>query len=437
MLFINNFINYVSSKTFIELFFLLWYFFIFDFTRYFLSDIFLCCYFIFFGKKFRERERIALKKLNTFKPLVSIIVPGMNEGKHLDELSDSLKFQSYKNFETIVVDDGSDDNTNNIGRRLEAENKITLFLKNKTRGGKASAANFGLRYAKGQFIVHMDADTSLRYDAIEKVIMPFFFDMNIGAVAGDVRVRNVNASIATNMQAYEYIKNISLGRAVNSRLNILRIVSGAFGAFKTEYLQRIGGWDIGPGLDGDITVKIRKLKKRIWFENAAVSYTNTPDTFKKLANQRYRWSRSLIRFRLRKHLNVFNIFSKDFNIFNFLSFTENVFFNVGLNFKWWFYIFFLLLFAYHDVKYLILLNYLLYVLLNTVQFIVCLFFLRKTLLLNEKLLIFYLPLAPLYTGIYLRIVRTYAYISEALFKMSYKDKWNPWKVSEKAEKEKF
>ena len=437
MQFLDNFIYFIHSKSISELIFLFWYFFIFDFARYLATDLIFITYYFLFWKRDKKRIKDAKAALFAAQPFISVIVPGKNEGKHLDALVQSLYRQTYKNFETIIIDDGSDDDTEKIGRYLEQHNKIDLFLRNNTRGGKASAANFGLRFAKGEFIVHLDADTSMREDALENIIMPFYMNINIGAVAGDVRVRNVNSSMATTLQAFEYLKNISLSRAINSKFNILRIVSGAFGAFRRDYLERVGAWDIGPGLDGDITVKIRKIKKRIWFENSAICYTNVPNTFKKLARQRYRWSRSLVRFRLRKHLNVFDLRSKNFNIFNFISALENVFFNFVLNFKWWLYVFFLIYFDYNELKYLVIFNYILYVILNVLQFLICIVLLYKTMRFKDWSLIIYSFLMPLYTGLYLRMVRTYAYFMEIFFKTSYYDSWNPWKVSTKAKEDKF
>ena len=91
---------------------------------------------------------------------------------------------------------------------------------------------------------------------------------------------------------------------VVSKLGLYKIVSGAFGAFPKQLLMRLGGWDIGPGLDGDITVKIRKLRYKVLFEENALCLTHVPVTWKALTKQRRRWSRSLVRFRIRKHKDV-------------------------------------------------------------------------------------------------------------------------------------
>jgi biofilm PGA synthesis N-glycosyltransferase PgaC len=67
--------------------------------------------------------------------------------------------------------------------------------------------------------------------------------------------------------------------------------------------------------------------------------------------------------------------------------------------------------------------------LNIVEYLLALIFLGKTFRKEEKFLWLYLPLMPIYTGIFLRLIRTFAYIMEIFFKISFYDKWNPWKVS--------
>ncbi|MBA3665955.1 MAG: glycosyltransferase family 2 protein, partial [Bacteroidetes bacterium] len=150
----------------------------------------------------------ARKKLYIERPLISIIVPGKNEGKHIYKLVSSMREQSYNNFEFIVVDDGSDDDTPQICRSLERNGFIDLFIRNEVRGGKASAANTAYRFSHGKIIIHLDADCSYDNDAIEKILIPFYLDEHIGAVGGNVMVRNYEDSLCTTLQAIEYADTI-------------------------------------------------------------------------------------------------------------------------------------------------------------------------------------------------------------------------------------
>lgn len=433
---IEDILTFISELDTLQVLAYFWPFFLLDMTRYLLLDFIVLLSYI--PKRFRYcwKYKNARKKLYKERPLVSVIVPGKNEGKHIPSLVHSLDYQSYKHFELIVVDDGSDDQTPNICRALEQEGLIDLFIRNDVRGGKASAANTALTYSRGKYVIHIDADSHLAPDAIETILLPFYLDERVGAVGGDVRIANAEQSIATRLQSIEYMKSLSTGRTVASELGILRIIAGAHGAFRRDILLRLRGWDVGPGLDGDITLKIRKLGFRVVHEPMAVCYTHAPNTFTKLARQRYRWDRSIIRFRLRKHRDIL-LPSKSFSFTNFIASAENIFFNIVLDIKWWLYIIQLIIFSPDVLVIVFILNYILYLTANTLQFFIAIALLNNTFLRKDYILLLFLPLIPFYTGFYLRLVRTYAYLMELFHSVSYHDKWNPWKVSKIVKKERL
>ncbi|MBL4621596.1 MAG: glycosyltransferase family 2 protein [Immundisolibacteraceae bacterium] len=416
-----------------EILYYFWPFLLIDFTRYVVLDIIILAWYL--PKRWREQPLRLKARAELFaeRPLVSVLVPGKNEGKHLTRLANSLTKQTYKNLEIIIVDDGSDDDTPIIGRALEKAGKISRFIRNEVRGGKASAANTALQYSNGKYIVHIDADSHLDDAAIETILLPFYMDSKIGAVGGDVRVANTTVSFATRLQGIEYMKVLSVGRTVTSTLNILRIIAGAHGAFRRDILDQLRGWDVGPGLDGDLSVKIRKLGLRIVHEPHAVCYTNVPISFPRLAKQRYRWDRSMIRFRLRKHSDVFR-FDANFKISNFISFVENLVFNLLLNIKWWIYTLQLIILQ-EFALYILIVNYFVYLMANIISFLCACVLYGKTITRKEWALFAFLPLVPIYTGIFLRLIRTFSHLMELIHKQSYRDKWNPWKVSRIAQQE--
>ena len=433
---IENIYEFLTNMSTAQLIAYFWPFFLLDMTRYVLLDFVVIILYVPKRALAHAKYARARRMLYKERPLISVLVPGKNEGKHIPKLADSLSHQTYKNFELVVVDDGSDDNTAFVCRELELQGKIQCFIRNEVRGGKASAANTAFRYSKGKYIVHIDADSHLAPNAIETILLPFYMDSNIGAVGGDVRVANIDASFATKLQAIEYLKSISTGRTVSSQVGILRIIAGAHGAFRRDILERLHGWDVGPGLDGDITLKIRKLGFKVVHEPMAICYTNTPVKFKVLAKQRFRWDRSMIRFRVRKHRDVL-MPSSEFSLANFFASTENIFFNLVLDVKWWFYLVQMMTVNPGLLGYIFVINYILYLTANLLEFIMMCFLLRTSLRKKDYALLLYLPLIPLYTGIFLRVVRTYAYIMEFIHGASYQDKWNPWKVSRIVKKEKL
>ena len=427
---IDDFYSYITSVGYWKLIRIFWFYLLFEFLRYIFIEFIAIM--IWKTKKIlnKNKWKDARRKFIQENPKITIIVPGKNEGKHIYKLAISLKEQSYKNFEIIIIDDGSDDLTPEICKSLQKNGFIDVFLRNDVRGGKASAANLALRFATGKFIIHLDADCSYDNDAIENIIIPFYYNQTIGAVGGNVMVRNYKESLITTLQAAEYLDAISIGRTVSSELGIYRVISGAFGAFRREALDRLGGWDIGPGLDGDITVKIRKLGYKIYFEPKAVCLTSVPNTPKKLIRQRLRWDKSLVRFRLRKHRDVF-IPNNSFKWSNFVSFFENITYNLVLNITWFIYIIDMVLNYPSELKYIVVMNFILYTANNYFKF---LFFapFRERKHAPVSYFLIYIPLMVFYFGYFLRIIRSVAYIQEFLFKASYKDPWNPQKSSRHA-----
>lgn len=432
-MFLEGFEQFLSGLTIWGIVYYFWPFFIFDFARYTLTDILLVAIYCPRRVARRKAAQSARKRIYRELPLVSIIAPGRNESANLERLVASVQRQTYPRIELIVVDDGSDDGMANVGRRLERNGRISLFVRNSVRGGKASAANTALHYCHGDYIVHLDADSNLRHQAIERILMPFYMERNIGAVGGDIRVDNLGESFATRLQGIEYIKALTTGRTVTSILGILRIVPGAYGAFSHRALRRVGGWDIGPGLDGDIVLKLRKSGYRVIHEPESVCHTSVPSSFRKLMRQRYRWDRSLVRFRLRKHGDLFT-FNSNFRWLNFISALDNVVFALVLNAKWWIYVVQMAVFYTSIVPYIFILNYLLYVLVNLIQYTIARAIFWSSLRSKDLVQFFFVPLMPLYMGIFLRLVRTFAQIMELLHGESYYDSWNPWKVSSVARK---
>lgn len=407
-----------------------WYVFLIDIPRFLILEIaFLFAHFR--NRYFNQQQwKAAKKKLYEENPLITVLVPGHNEGKHLHKMVMSMQKQTYANLEIVVVDDGSTDQTPVIGRSFEKMGLIDKFLRNEIRGGKASAANFGLAYSKGKFIVHIDADSSLESDAIEKSLIPFYMYKNLGGVGGNLIVRNDADSLTSAMQYLEYQQSISISRIVLSQIGIYKIISGAFGVFPKKILDRVGGWDVGPGLDGDLTVKIRKIGYDIRFEEQAVCNTHVPVDWNKLAKQRLRWSRSLVRFRLRKHKDIW-FPNKNFRFSNFFSFFENVFFGLILDITWLYYMLRIIIVNPEFLLFWLPVKYLIYLLLYFMQFLTCLTIVRDKRKFMSKII--YVPLYPIYMGYFMRIVRTVAYFDEIFFYDSYKDPWNPQKTSRKAD----
>ncbi len=410
-----------------RLFALFWFLFVIEFPRYYLLDILVLLRRGLTRMSRIELEAAARIRLFTEAPFVSIVAPGKNEGKHIYKLTQSLKEQTYRNFEIVIADDGSDDDTRIICNSLQKNGLIDKFYSADVRGGKASAANLSLMNTKAEIIVHLDADSSLDRNAIEEILLPFYMHDNVGGVGGTIKVRNADVSLATKMQALEYIESIMLGRLVTSDLGMYRIISGAFGAFRKDVLDQVGNWDIGPGLDGDLTQKIRKSGYKVVFAHKAVCLTNAPIKFKNLYKQRLRWSKSLVRFRLRKHLNVLNPLNRNFTIMNFITNFDNLMFNLVFDMLWLFYLINLIIGNVNNVGDILVLKFIIASILSFISFFLSMSVSERWR--EEFPMILYMPLQTLYSGYFLRITRIIASFKEFFFFSSYKDPWNPEKSS--------
>lgn len=424
---LDEFFSWVGSLTFERLFAMYWYMFIFTIPRFSFMEWTVLIIRLINSKKRKKLEAIAMQKLHLDCPFVSIIAPGKNEGDHFFKLITSLREQTYTNFEIVIVDDGSDDNSAIICNDLLKRGYVDRFYSHDFRGGKASAANAALYKNNAKYVVHLDADSSLDRDAIEQILMPFYLSDKIKAVGGCVKVRNDKASLCTSFQTLEYMETIMISRTVSSYLGILRIISGAFGAFEMETLRALGGWDIGPGLDGDITQKIRKMGGKIVFNPRSVCLTNVPVKFSALFKQRLRWSKSLVRFRIRKHGDIFNMKSANFSLSNFFANLDNILYNFVFDYIWIYYVISVAISNFGQLQMILVLGLVVMIPFRLVNYLTSLTFSERSK--SEAYLFRLVPIQYFYVGVFLRINRLVAGIMEYFFFSSYRDPWNPKKSS--------
>jgi cellulose synthase/poly-beta-1,6-N-acetylglucosamine synthase-like glycosyltransferase len=229
------------------------------------------------------------KKLRRF-PKVSIVIPSYNEGKNITTTLRSLVNINYpKNrLEIIVVNDGSTDNTKNVVSRFMAENKAyDVRLINKRNEGKGAALNDGLRVAKGQFFICLDADSIVTKDALVK-ILPHFTDENIAVVLPLLKVEKPK-NIWQKMQWLEYIVNMFYKKLM-SKLNCVHVSPGPFSVYRADILKKVGGFDEDNLTeDLEITLRLQSKNYRIVQLLDAEVFTLAPKTFKELYRQRNRW----------------------------------------------------------------------------------------------------------------------------------------------------
>ncbi|PEZ84333.1 glycosyl transferase family 2 [Bacillus cereus] len=250
--------------------------------------IFRFLFLIYFAFKQKKKTKSSLFANSSYQPFVSVVIAAYNEEKVIAKTIRSILDSNYREFEVIVVDDGSKDGTSKVIQETFYKHpKVRLIQKE--NGGKSSAMNLGFQKSTGEIIVTLDADTIIAQDAISLMIR-HFEDQNVAAVSGNVKVGN-RRNLLTTWQHVEYITGFNLERRAFDELNCITVVPGAIGAWRKKNVVESGYLSEGTlAEDTDLTITFLREGHRIVYEERAYAYTESPEDVKSLIKQRYRWS---------------------------------------------------------------------------------------------------------------------------------------------------
>jgi len=266
---------------------------------------------------------------------VSLLVPAYNESETIIDNIYSLLDLDYPEFEVVIVNDGSKDETlkkiiDHFDLRsvnLELNTSIPcekikniyssfdypdLILVDKENGGKADALNAGINVSRYPLFCAVDADSIIEKDALFRLVKPFLKYSDTVAVGGIVRIANgceieggivnkagIPKKFIEKFQIVEYLRAFLTSRVGWQKINALLIISGAFGLFSKKAVVSVGGYRKTIGEDMELTVRMheyfrrKKIDYRIDFASDAVCWTQAPDELKGLKSQRVRWHRGL------------------------------------------------------------------------------------------------------------------------------------------------
>lgn len=218
---------------------------------------------------------------------VSVLIPAYNEEENIAATIESILTSDYHLYEIIVIDDGSTDNTSTIVAEKE-KNHPQVRLVTKENGGKASALNLGVSFAKYDVVISMDGDTIFMPDTITKLAR-HFFDPRVSGVAGKVCVANQGRLLA-KFQSIEYVLGQNIEKTAFSFANAISVIPGPIGAWRKKDVVAMGGYHHDTLVeDQDLTLAILTKGKRILYDEEAICYTETPSSLGDFLKQRFRW----------------------------------------------------------------------------------------------------------------------------------------------------
>jgi cellulose synthase/poly-beta-1,6-N-acetylglucosamine synthase-like glycosyltransferase len=272
-------------------------------------------------------------------PPITLIAPAHNEEASIRVAVRNLLNLDYPELEIIVVNDGSQDRTLEEMRdefrlrpvravyvptlksarvrglyRSSLDSRLLVIDKDPA-GSKADAVNAGLNAATSPYTCVVDADSILERDALLRIMLPILADpKRVVAVGGIIRVLN-GSEIASGqirrvrlphksieiIQVIEYLRAFLIGREAWGQGNMLMIISGAFGVFRTDLVRAIGGYRKNAiGEDFDLVARMHKhLREKkadyhIQFVPDPMCWTEAPSDLKSLSRQRARWQKGLL-----------------------------------------------------------------------------------------------------------------------------------------------
>jgi hyaluronan synthase/N-acetylglucosaminyltransferase len=251
-----------------------------------------------------RRQRRYVRPGLEWTPAVSVIVPVYNEDiSVLHDCLRSIDAVDYPRLEAIVVDDRSRDRDSLLDLLEEyVGGRIRVVLQPDNRGKRVSQRAV-LDEARGDIIVTIDSDTTITRDGIRKLVS-HFADPEVGAVTGDVRVRNRGTNLLTRLISYRYWNAFHQERAAQSLFRTVMCCSGPFSAYrrsvvdavKEDYVsQRFLGEQCTFGDDRHLTNLVLRSGYKVLFDAEAVSYTEVPTTIRQYMRQQVRWNKSFYR----------------------------------------------------------------------------------------------------------------------------------------------
>lgn len=229
--------------------------------------------------------------MNRKAGMVSVIIPCYNHGKYIHEAINSILDQTYKHYEIIVVDDGSDDTA--TVEILDDINNPLVRVYHKENGDVASARNFGIKKSLGEFILTLDADDKFAPEFLEKAVNVLNEHPKIGMVTSYVQRFGNDSTSQTECQGGELIDFLKKNQAVACLLFRFQCWVDASG-----YDEKVAGFE-----DWEFAISVTKQGWRVYSIPELLFYYRKVNgsMYVRVINKRP----EIIEYIVNKHIDVF------------------------------------------------------------------------------------------------------------------------------------
>ncbi len=310
-----------------------------------------------------------------------------------------------------------------VAERARKLGLVDMVICHGTRCGRSAAVNAAARFARGDLLLTVDADTVFDSSAVAR-LASVFSDPRVAGASCNIAISNERDSLWTGLQSVEYLMSISAGRGILDIVGAIACLSGACSMYRRDVFVRQGGLDVGPGEDLEFSLRLRRLGYLIRFVPEAWAETDGPAGGLGLLRQRARWDRDALRIRLMMYgeLRSFHRFERLPDTFQRLDF---ILFDLIPTLSFPFYLaYIVLLLGANAVPFLAAVYLLLlWISLFNLALALALFNRSSGLFSLAASLIF-----PFYQGVYLKCARFFSYSSEIVFATSRHDDFVPPRV---------
>ncbi len=358
---------------------------------------------------------------------VTVVIPSFNNAEGVLVSLASLRRQRLSPERVIVVCDGSTDRSVAVLSALRDRGDIDMLVVNDRRMGRATAGNIALQYVQSDYVLFIDCDTRLDPEAIAALRARMADRPATAACSGNIMVANHAASLWTGLQQLEYMTAIDFGREFADTFGAVACCSGALTLYRTATFAATGGFSSGSGEDLATTLRLRRAGHEVHFEAAAWAYTNAPETLPGLIRQRLRWDRDAFRIQILQFHQLRKQGAGE-PLANTLQRYDYVLFTLVPTLLMPLFLPILTRVPGEQLPAFLAGGYLFLVMIAAITLAPVLIGYRGPVPIFQVLL---LPVFPFYQGILMKLVRLYAYLSEAIGHASVHDGYLPARVRQR------